>query len=62
MMYLKTWTIPYGGTIQIEPKMASINSLEELVSSFDVNAVYYSVKKVDVTDVVRAVKELGETK
>lgn len=64
--YLKTWmgyTTSSGAGMADdggypELKLRLIKSLDELVSSYDPKAEYYSIEEVDVSELIKAAQDL----
>lgn len=65
MKYLKTWMGVTSGTYMgrddgyPERKCAVIETLDELVKTYDAKAEYFRLEPVDVSAAVQAVKDLA---
>lgn len=65
-IYLKKWqgfiTGSFAGRDDGYPetKLALIESLDDLVASYNPKAEYFCLEKVDVASVVRAIKDLNK--
>lgn len=66
MKYLKVWMGVTSGSYlgrndgYPERKFSVIENLDDLVRGFDDNAEYYILEKVDLTEAIRALKELEQ--
>ncbi len=65
MKYIKTWMgVTTGSHLgrddgYPERKFRLINTIDELVQSFDPKAEYYKLEEVDVKPAVKAIKDLS---
>ena len=65
MKYLKTWMGVVSGSMggrddgYPQRKFAVVDTLDELVRTYDPKAEYFCLEPVDVSAVVRAVKDLA---
>lgn len=64
MKYLKTWMGVVSGSLggrddgYPERKLMIVDNVGNLVDTYDPEAEYYKLEKVDVSEVVRAIKYL----